>query len=71
MALKGRLVLPVPEGEVEFATLMLGPREDAPAVTVLVLDTAEIVVDAVIVRLEAGASEDRIASVVQALTAGV
>lgn len=31
MARKGRLVLPAPEGAVEFATLMLEPGEDAPA----------------------------------------
>ncbi|MEI4469777.1 IS66-like element accessory protein TnpA [Frigidibacter sp. MR17.24] len=69
MARKGRLVLPAPEGTVEFATLMLGPGEDAPAVAAPVLDRAEIVVGAVIIRLEAGASADRIASVARALTA--
>jgi len=70
MARKGRLVLPAPEGAVEFATLMLGPGEDAPAVAAPVLDRAEIVFGAVIIRLEAGASADRIASVARALTAG-
>ncbi len=70
MARKRRLVLPAPEGAVEFATLMLGPGEDAPAVSAPVLNRAEIVVGAVTIRLEAGASADRIASVMHALTAG-
>jgi transposase len=70
MARNGRLVLPAPEGAVDFATLMLGPDEDAPAVTVPALDRAEIVVGAVAIRPEAGASADRIASVARALTAG-
>ncbi|WP_232831655.1 hypothetical protein [Pseudogemmobacter bohemicus] len=69
MARKGRLVLPALEGAVEFATLMLGPDEDAPAVAAPVLDRAEIVFGAVIIRLEAGASADRISSVAHALTA--
>lgn len=70
MARKGRLVLPAPEDAVEFATLMLGPGEDAAAVAAPVLDRAELVVGAVIIRLEAGASANRIASVARALTAG-
>ena len=70
MARKGRLILPAPKSAVEFATLMLGPGEDAPAVAAPVLDMTEIVVGAVVIRLEAGASADRIASVARALTAG-
>ncbi len=71
LARKGRLVLPAPEDPVEFATLMLGPGEETPLVAARsVADRAEIVVGAVTIRLEAGASADRIASVARALTAG-
>ena len=71
LARKGRLVLPAPEDPVEFATLMLGPGEEPPPVVVRpVAERAEIVVGAVTIRLEAGASADRIASVARALTAG-
>lgn len=70
MARKGRLVLPAPEGAVEFATLMLEPGEEPPAVAAPATDRVEIVFGAVIIRLEAGASADRIASVARALTAG-
>jgi len=70
LARKGRLVLPAPENPVEFATLMLGPGEEPPPVVRPAADRAEIVVGAVIIRLEAGASADRIASVARALTAG-
>lgn len=71
LARKGRLVLPAPEDPVEFATLILGPGEEPPPVVVrLVADRAEIVVGAVTIRMEAGASADRIASAVRALTAG-
>lgn len=70
MARKGRLVLPAPEGPVEFATLMLGPVADPPAAVLQSADRAEIAMGAVVIRLEAGASADRIASVARALTAG-
>ena len=67
LARKGRLVLPAPEGPVEFAALMVGPvdgtrGEDAGAVV-----RPEIIVGTVVIRLEAGATADRIASVVHAL----
>lgn len=70
LARKGRLVLPAPEDPAEFATLMLGPGEDPSPVVRPAADRAEIVVGVVIIRLEAGASADRIASVARALTAG-
>lgn len=74
MARQGRLVLPAPEGPVEFATLMLGPGADPvadpPAAVLQSADRAEIAMGAVVIRLEAGASADRIASVARALTAG-
>lgn len=71
LARKGRLVLPAPEDPAEFATLMLGPGEESPRLVVQpVAERAEIFVGAVTIRLEAGASADRIASVARALTAG-
>ena len=71
LARKGRLVLPAPEDPVEFASLMLGPGEEPrPVVVRPVSERAELVVGAVTIRLEAGASADRIASVARALTAG-
>ncbi|WP_074971169.1 transposase [Paracoccus aminovorans] len=71
LARKGRLALPAPEDPVEFATLVLGPGAEPPSVVVRpVADRVEIVVGAVTVRLEAGASADRIASVARALTTG-
>ncbi|WP_164738193.1 IS66-like element accessory protein TnpA [Frigidibacter oleivorans] len=70
MARKGRLVLPAPEGPVEFAALILGPGADPPAAAPLSADRVEIAMGAAIIRLEAGASADRIASVAHALTAG-
>jgi transposase len=68
LARKGRLVLPAPEDPVEFAALMLGPCEDAPCADVGG-NRPEIVAGAVVIRLEAGASAERIASVVRALAA--
>lgn len=69
LARKGRLVLPAPEDPVEFAALVVGPAEDAQRTDVAQVGRTEIVVGAVIIRLESGASADRIASVVRALAA--
>lgn len=69
LARTGRLVLPAPEDPVEFAALMVGSVEAAPRGEVGVLDRPEIVSGAVVIRLEAGASAVRIASVVCALAA--
>ena len=66
---KGRLVLPAPEDPVEFAALLLGPAEDAPRADVGAVARPEIVAGAVVIRLEAGASAERIAMVVRALAA--
>ncbi|WP_323008579.1 transposase [Paracoccus sp. (in: a-proteobacteria)] len=65
LARKGRLVLPAPEDPVEFAALMLGPADDGPRSV-----GPEIAFGAVVIRLEVGASAERIASVVRALAAG-
>lgn len=69
LARKGRLVLPAPEDPVEFAALMVGPIEDVPRNDAAVVGRPEIVAGTVIIRLEAGAPPDRIASVVRALAA--
>jgi transposase len=68
LARTGRLVLPAPEDPVEFAALMVGSVE-APRGEVGALNRPEIVAGAVVIRLEAGASAERIASVVCALAA--
>lgn len=69
LARTGRLVLPAPEDPVEFAALMVGSVEDAPRGGVDALNRPEIVTGAVVIRLEVGASAERIASVVFALAA--
>ena len=69
LARNGKLVLPAPEYPVEFATLMLAPVEDVTAVEPVASAWPEVVVGSVIIRLEPGASANRIASVVRALTA--
>lgn len=63
-------MLPAPEDQVEFATLIVGPTEKVAGVGVGE-DRArpEIVAGALVVRLEAGAVAERIASVVHALAA--
>ena len=61
---KGQLVLPAPEDPVEFATLMVGSTTRAVCIDVDVPFRPEIVAGAVVIRLEAGASADQIASVV-------
>jgi transposase len=69
LARKGRLVLPAPEDPVEFAALVLGPAEDAPRADAGGVARPEIVAGAVVIRLEAEASAERIASVLRALAA--
>lgn len=67
LARKGRLVLPAPEDPVEFAALVVGSAEKAQRNDVASVGRPEIAVGAVVIRLEAGATPDRIASVVGAL----
>lgn len=72
LARTGRLVLPAPEDPVEFAALMVGPLADAADAARSKgadLNRPEIVTGAVVIRLESGASAERIASVVCALAA--
>jgi transposase len=70
LARKGRLVLPAPEDPVEFASLVIGQVGDGPRADVGGVARPEIVAGAVVIRLEAGASAELIASVVGALAAG-
>ena len=65
----GRLVLPAPEDPAEFASLIVGPGVDAPLSKTGAEDRPEIVMGAVVIRLEAGASAERIVSVVRGLEA--
>ena len=69
LARTGRLVLPALEDPVEFAALMVGPAEPAPRADGAAVVRPEIVTGGVMVRLEAEASAERIASVVRALVA--
>lgn len=68
LARKGRLVLPA-EDPVEFASLLISPVTDGVGCAVGAADRPEIVAGAVVIRLETGASAERIASVLRALAA--
>ena len=68
LARKGKLVLPAPRDAVEFAAMVVPPPDGGlplPETT-----GPEILIGAVTVRLEPGASAERIASIVRALAAG-
>lgn len=67
LAKKEQLVWPAPEDPMEFAILMVGSATKAAFIDVDAASRPEIVAGAVIIRLESGASADRIASVVRAL----
>ncbi|HHX88724.1 MAG TPA: transposase [Paracoccus sp.] len=69
LARTGRLVLPAPEDPVEFATLVVGPAELAPRADDAAVARPEIITGGVVIRLETGATSDRIVSVVRALVA--
>lgn len=67
MARQGKLVLPAPDDEIEFAAMVVAPpvpEKAAPA-----SGTAEFIMGAVTIRLEVGASAERIAAIVRALAA--
>lgn len=67
MARQGKLILPAPEDEVEFAAVIVDrPVSEPPPKTV---SRPEIVFGAVTIRLEEGASASRIAAIVRALAA--
>lgn len=67
MARQGKLVLPAPEDGVEFATMVVAPP--VPDKAAAASGTAEIIMGSVTIRLEAGASAERIAAIVHALAA--
>lgn len=69
MAQKGRLVFPAPEDSVEFASLLIGQVGDGVSYAVGAAERPEIVAGEVVIRLETGASAERIASVLRALAA--
>ena len=68
LARTGKLVLPAPEGSVEFAAMIVSPSGEAPRPSEAV--GPEIMVGGVTIRLEAGASAERIVAIVRALSAG-
>ena len=63
---EGALVLPAPEDPVEFASLLVGPAE----VPASYPTGPEVILGAVVIRLEVNASAERIAAVARALAAG-
>ncbi|MFD1912638.1 IS66-like element accessory protein TnpA [Halodurantibacterium flavum] len=66
MARQGKLVLPAPEGAVEFAAMVVErPMQEPPPVKAV--SRTEIVVGPVTIRLEEGASAARIAAIARAL----
>ena len=72
LARQGKLLLPQPEDEVEFAALIVEPPApiDTPEPPMAkAVSRAEIVVGAVTIRLEEGASAARIAAIARALAA--
>lgn len=69
LARRGKLILPAPEDDVEFSTLVVSEPE--PVLPVQPAVRPEIVVGNVTIRLEDGASTDRIAAVVRSLMATI
>ncbi|MCB1357238.1 MAG: transposase [Maritimibacter sp.] len=67
LARQGKLVLPAPEDEVEFAAMVVAPP--APEDAAVSAKGVEIVMGAVTIRLDAGATVDQIAALVHALAA--
>jgi transposase len=67
MARQGKLVLPAPEDEVEFAAMVVAPT--APEKAAVAAEVPQIIMGTVTIRLEAGASAERIAAIVRALAA--
>lgn len=65
MARQGKLVLPAPEDEVEFATMVVAARPPEQAAAE---ESVEIIMGPVTIRLETSASAERIAAVARALT---
>lgn len=68
LARQGKLVLPAPKDAVEFAAMIVAPS--AGGTPCAQTTGPEIVLGAVTIRLEAGASVERIAALVRALATG-
>jgi transposase len=66
LARQGKLILPEQEDSVEFAAMVVEPPAPEPP-AVRQTSRAEIVVGPVTIRLEEGASADRIAAIARAL----
>jgi transposase len=64
MARQGKLVLPAPEDAVEFASVIVDPP--ASELPIKKVSRPEIIVGAVTIRLEEGASAARIAAIARA-----
>ena len=67
LARKGKLVLPAPEDAVEFAAMIVAPSEGGTSSSETT--RPEITVGAVTIRLEPGASTERVVAIVRALSA--
>ncbi len=67
LARKGKLVLPAPRDAVEFAAMVMAPPDRGAPLSEAT--GPEIMLGAVTVRLEPGASAERIAAIVRALSA--
>lgn len=65
MARQGKLILPAPEDEVEFAAVIIDPPVSEPLLKAA--GRPEIVLGPVIIRLEEGASTARIADIARSL----
>ena len=65
MARQGKLVLPAPEDAMEFAAMVVATPSAEPPINAA--EPPEIIVGPVTIRLEAGASADRIAAIARAL----
>ena len=68
MARQGKLILPSPEDAVEFAAMVVEPPLPE-RLMVKAATRAEIIVGPVTIRLEEGASADRIAAIARVLAA--
>ncbi|WP_281932451.1 transposase [Roseibium album] len=65
LARRGKLVLPAPEDDVEFATMIVAAPDEPEAA--VATERPEILIDRMTIRLEAGVSAKRIAAVANAL----
>ncbi|MBD1548672.1 transposase [Roseibium aggregatum] len=65
LARRGKLVLPAPEDDVEFAAMIVAAPDESEAV--VETERPEILIGRMTIRLEAGVSAKRIAAVAHAL----